>query len=53
MKLVTDHTRDKNGRNVRPQSNACVDKGIERVSYGKAQTSVETSNKLKRNKHYH
>jgi hypothetical protein len=46
--MIMHNARDKDGRNVRPQCNSCVDKGLDRVSYGKAQPSVETANKHKR-----
>jgi hypothetical protein len=46
--MIMNHARDKDGQHVRTQCNSCVDKGRERISYGKAQTSVATSNKRKR-----
>jgi hypothetical protein len=47
MILVTDHARDNDGRNVHPLCNSCVDKGLEQLSYEKAQISVATANKRK------
>jgi hypothetical protein len=46
--MIMNHAWDKYERNVRPQCNSCVDKGLDQVSYGKAQTSVAKANKRKR-----
>jgi hypothetical protein len=51
--MIMNHARDKDGQNVHPKCNSCVDKGLDRVSYGKAQTSVETANKRKIDYYYH
>jgi hypothetical protein len=41
--MIMNHVREKDEQNARPQCNSCVDKGLDRVSYGKAQKSEGTN----------